>query len=77
MKSLKDVISEKDPHDLHEMVSLGPTQTLDEADMRTFVEETYYLLGRVLDRPLPKGLKNDIIALHKVAEGGISWATLS
>lgn len=73
-KNLEDELASKELHDLHEMPLMTSSEDLSEEDAQDFVEEVFYQLGKVLDRPLPKQLKSDLIYLRELAERTIKWS---
>jgi hypothetical protein len=64
---LEELLAEHDIHDLYALEGI-PGDEMDDQDWSDVIDETYYLLGQVLERKLPKGLRNDLSRLYNQLE---------
>jgi hypothetical protein len=78
MKTIEDQVDdllEERPQDVHEDPGVPPLRVPDDEDLEEIVEDAYNLLSDLLDRPMPKGLKERLVELHGRLEEITGWST--
>lgn len=70
-----DELLEDRPQDLHEEEGTPPLRIPDDDDLEELVQDGYDLLSELLDRPMPKALKQKLVELHARYEEIIGWTT--
>lgn len=75
MKTLEQILEDKDLHDIHELEAKGGTE-LDEDDEDELMCQTLELLQELQLRPQPKFIRVQLDALISKYKNVLSWYTM-